>query len=294
MLRRHILPFEDYKLRSEKHKSRIYGLLGTYFDDRGRGKAHAILDFLVEYYSFRRSHLLNWSPGINSRIQAENKEQTPEGNFWVCDDLLYEISPDGLTKKKKHGLRWILSLLESIDKREASFQCRGMHEWAMVYATNERRHASLHLRLSTEQIDSFVRSQPIGCSHIDAFRFFTEAARPLNKFQPDRETQLEHDQPGCIHVNMDLYKWAYKAWPYISSDLIAETLELALEARILDMQASPYDLEMYQLKPVRIETEEGRMEYEHRQQLLSERAKPLRKNLITAYQELLEYDFVVS
>jgi hypothetical protein len=93
---------------------------------------------------------------------------------------------------------------------------------------------------------------------------------------------------------MDLYKWAYKAWPYISSDLIAETLELALEARILDMQASPYDLEMYQLKPVRIETEEGRMEYEHRQRRLSERAKPLRKNLITAYQELLEYDFVVS
>jgi hypothetical protein len=93
---------------------------------------------------------------------------------------------------------------------------------------------------------------------------------------------------------MDVYKWAYKAWPYISSDLIADTLELALEARILDMQASPYDLSMYNLTPVCIETNEGRLEYEHRQRILSERARPLRKQLIEAYQKLFETIFVVS
>jgi hypothetical protein len=288
------ISFEEYLHRSNKHKHRIHSLLGDYFDDRSRGKRHAILDFLVEYYSFKRSHLVTWSPGFPVSIESSEKHHIPEGNFWIQRGSYYEINLESLSEKKQAALRWILSLLGSIDQREARFNCRGMHEWAMVYASKERRHAYLDLRFSQKQIDDFVRSQPIGCSHIDAFRFFTEQARPLNTFQPERHTQIEHDQPGCIHVNMDVYKWAYKAWPYISSDLIADTLELALEARILDMQASPYDLSMYNLTPVCIETNEGRLEYEHRQRILSERARPLRKQLIEAYQKLFETIFVVS
>jgi hypothetical protein len=288
------ISFEEYLYKSETHKARIHAMLGSYFDERGRGKSHAILDFLVEYYSFRRSHLLTWSPGLLHHIETDQANQQPEGNFWLASGTYYVIPSDNLSSKKKQNLHWNLRLLEAIDQREARFQCQGMHEWAMVYATTEKRHSSLNLRLSNDEIDAFVRSQSLGCSHIDAFRFFTEEARPLNKFQPIRETQIEFDQPGCIHVNMDLYKWAYKAWPYISSDLIADTLELALEARILDMQASPYDLSAYHLEPVRIETEEGRQEYEYRQRTLSEQAKPLRKRLINAYYHIFEYDFVVS
>lgn len=294
MLQSSTISYKDYLFKLDKHKARIQALLGSYFDDRSRGKSHAILDFLVEYYSFRRSHLLSWSPGIGIKIESDESNQQPEGNFWIHNGSNYEVNSEALNPKKLQSLRWNLSLLEAIDQREARFQCRGMHEWAMVYATKEQRHSTLDLRLSRKQIDDFVRSQPLGCSHIDAFRFFTEQARPLNKFQPKRETQIEHDQAGCIHVNMDLYKWAYKAWPFISSDLIADSLELALEARVLDMQASPYDLRAYHLDPVRIETEEGRKEYEHSQRALSERADPLRKQLILAYHELLESLFVVS
>jgi hypothetical protein len=51
---------------------------------------------------------------------------------------------------------------------------------------------------------------------------------------------------------------------------------------------------MYDLAPVCIETNEGRLEYEHRQRILSERARPLRKQLIQAYNQLFESIFVVS
>ena len=41
---------------------------------------------------------------------------------------------------------------------------------------------------------------------------------------------------------MDLYKWAYKLGPLVESELVMDCLELAADARELDMRASPYDL----------------------------------------------------
>ncbi len=40
---------------------------------------------------------------------------------------------------------------------------------------------------------------------------------------------------------MDLYKWAWKLGPWVPGELFIQTLELAIEARTLDMEASPYD-----------------------------------------------------
>ena len=60
------------------------------------------------------------------------------------------------------------------------------------------------------------------CSHFDAFRFFTAPARPLNVLAPTRETQHALEQPGCLHANMDLYKWAYKLSPLVPSELVAD------------------------------------------------------------------------
>ena len=55
-----------------------------------------------------------------------------------------------------------------------------------------------------------------------------------------------------------------------------------MELRDLDMRASPYDLAAYGLEPVRIETPEGRKEYEKEQTRLAEKAAPLRQRLIAA------------
>ena len=80
------------------------------------------------------------------------------------------------------------------------------------------------------------------CTHIDAYRFFTPAAVPLNAHEPTRATQHEWEQPGCLHANMDLYKYAMWFQPFTSSDLVADCFALARQARELDMRAAPYDL----------------------------------------------------
>ena len=75
----------------------------------------------------------------------------------------------------------------------------------------QRRHGSWPLRLGAEGTDTVVRSMPVRCTHYDAFRFFTPGARPLNKIAPTLEARGDNEQPGCVHVTMDLFKWAMKA-----------------------------------------------------------------------------------
>src|SRR5262249_42454941 len=127
-----------------------------------------------------------------------------------------------------------------------------------------------------------VEANRVRCSHFDAYRFFTEPARPLNALRPTRENQPELDQPGCLHANMDLYKWAYKLSPLIPSELVADCFGLAREIRTLDMRASPYDLEALGYPPVRVETPEGRAEYITEQRAFAARAAVLRARLIEA------------
>jgi hypothetical protein len=79
---------------------------------------------------------------------------------------------------------------------------------------------------------------------------------------------------------MDLYKWSAKLGPIVPGDLWLDTFELAWDARILDMEASPYDCREYGLGVVAIETPEGKAEYVARQRALSERASVLRDRLV--------------
>jgi hypothetical protein len=95
------------------------------------------------------------------------------------------------------------------------------------------------------------------------------------------------DQPGCLHVNMDLYKWAYKFSPWVSSELIWDCFCLAARTREIDMRASPYDLRSQGFAPIRIETAEGRKEYEGEQRAILSAAVPLRKRLWEAYNDLV-------
>ena len=131
----------------------------------------------------------------------------------------------------------------------------------MVYRSAEFRHGAVPLRLGSAGTDAVVESMPLRCSHFDAFRFFTAEAVPRNAERLTRESQLHREQPGCLHANMDLYKWALKLGPLVESDLLLDCLELAAAARELDMRASPYDLTDYGFAPIRVEQPAGRAEY---------------------------------
>ena len=144
------------------------------------------------------------------------------------------------------------------------------------------------LRLPQSEIDQLVETRPLTCTHFDAFRFFAEDAQPLNRTPLTLLERPQQEQPACIHANMDLYKWAFKCMPWIGSQLLRDCFELAMAARLIDMRASPYDLQGFlDEPPIPIETPAGRAEYERQQRIIYENALPLRQRLIDAIEGLL-------
>lgn len=245
-------------------------------------------DFLFEYYSYRPGQLARWHPGFGLTLAGREAVEYLEHKY-------YMQTPDGVTADigallpaRRNFLLWLRDMLRATGERAAVFGCFGLHEWAMVYRAPEVRHEKYPLRLTSNEVAAVVDSMALRCTHYDAFRFFTAAARPLNRHQLTREGSPEFEQGGCLHANMDLYKWAYKLAPFSSSELVADAFELAREIRQLDMEASPYDLRSLGYEPVLLETPEGRAVYEERQRGFAQRAEPLRARLAELCEELLE------
>lgn len=284
-----IVDFDEWRSSFDHHQKLLEKILNPYLKKRSEQKKDPVLDFLFEYYKFRPSHLMRWSPGIGVKLQHHGrKDQLPEVSELSVDDKYAFLDPSLFPDKRLRATLWIRDLLVKTNNSKPFFGCFGMHEWAMVYRAEGVRHTQLPLRFSDDKIADIVESRPVLCTHFDAYRFFTDAAKPLNKHQLTRDTFQDTEQPGCIHSNMDIYKWAYKLYPWISSDIIREAFFLALDARTIDMKASPYDLRNHGMEPIKIETETGRKEYLAHQTAIWEKGKPVRQTLIEAYDELLD------
>jgi hypothetical protein len=286
-----VIAESEWMARSEAHHESAREFTAGPRTRRDRGERHPVEDFLFEYYPYPFALIEQWHPGHGKAIRFSDPESLPvrfkSPKYRIDGDMCY---PDGTTLSEKQlgRLGWIESLLRATRNHLPNFACHGLHEWAMVYRAEEVRHSSLApLRLPQEQIDELIRSRPIACTHHDAFRFFAKDAKPLNRLQPSLETRHENEQPGCVHANMDLYKWAAKAMPWVGSELLLEMFQLASELRDLDMRASPYDLSEWKVKPVKIETQEGRVEYETEQRRLAEKARLLRAKLIASIERVL-------
>lgn len=256
--------------------------LGAYLEARSKGKKEAVIDFMFEYYFFKPSKLKKWSPGFGKilHIDESYKELNLEHLPLIQFDSYSTLDIKAFPKKRVGALIWQLNLQEAILNQTKQFNCFGLHEWAMLYKTDEYRHPYLSLRISQEVIDETVQNSNLKCTHFDAYRFFTQEALPLNQNQLDRDKVLAFEQGGCLHNNMDLYKWVTKFYPFTSTELIWDCFCFALDTRILDMEASPYDVQDYGYGFVPIETHAGRMEYATRQKKLAERAENLRIRLI--------------
>lgn len=272
----------------KKHSARADMLTGTYLKRKSQHIKQPVMDFLFEYYSFRPSLLGRWTPGIGVALETSPDAPLPEISEFVTGNGLAWLNPEFFPDRRLKPARWILKMLKNTRAARPSFSCFGMHEWAMVYKTKDPRHNQVPLRMNSDELAAFVDSRPLLCTHFDAFRFFTPEAAPKNRYRPTRENFEHMEQPGCIHTNMDLYKWAYKLYPWINSSLILEAFELAVAARTIDMQASPYDLSGQGLAPIKIETEEGRAEYKEKQKEISERGIMVRDKLIAEYEYFFE------
>jgi hypothetical protein len=90
---------------------------------------------------------------------------------------------------------------------------------------------------------------------------------------------------------MDLLKIAMKLKPFVDAVLIQRILQVALEARRLDVAASPYDATAYGVGVIPIETQKGREEYRELQQELMMKVEPIRRDLLRAYETVLALGF---
>jgi hypothetical protein len=282
------LPPVTWMPLARAHAERADAMTAGHRARRATGERHAIEDFLYDYYGTRPAQLRRWHPGVGTGLVP--LRGSPEHASWKW----YRTYPDGVAtldteaymQARGESVRYIHGLLTATASRPVFSGCFGLHEWAMVYRQPERRHP-LPLRLGQAGTDRVVESHPIRCTHFDAFRFFTPEAVGLNRLQPTRATQVDLDQPGCLHAAMDCHKWAGKLGPAVPGALALDCFALAADIRLLDMQASPYDLSSYGQPAVKIETPEGKAEYIARQREFARRAAALRARLIRVCDELL-------
>jgi hypothetical protein len=279
------LPEPVWRERQTRHVERLRAFAEDRTARAARHEKHPVHDFLFEYYSFRPAHLLRWSPGPDAVLEGAVPADIRWKEFVPVDGGMV-LQAESFPEHRRSFVRWALGYLEGIAARPPQFGCFGLHEWAMVYRTPDVRHARTPLRLSPESIAATVEAEELCCTHFDAFRFFSLAATPRNRHRLTRDVTDRFDQGGCIHVTMDLYRYAYKIAPWVRGELIADAFELAWAARQLDMRASPYDLSGLGLTPIRIETPEGKAEYIRYQREIAGAAVPVRDQLIRAYRDL--------
>lgn len=290
VLTREVLDAPSWRARRSAHEERVDVWVGPHLERRRAREAHPVEDFLFTYYSQRPAALRRWHPGFGTVLEDAEEYVGVKGYVELPTG-----STTGVTVSREHVaaqaplLRALHTLLTATASRPPQLGCFGMHEWAMVYRLDpsDVRHASWPLRLGPEGTGEVVERHRIACSHFDAFRFFTDEARPLNTLSPGRDDRASFEQPGCLHAGMDLYKHAFRLSPMVPSELVADCFELAHDIRVLDMRASPYDLSGLGYSPVRVETTDGKQEYVAAQRTFAERGRPLRARLIAEIERLL-------
>jgi hypothetical protein len=274
-----MLTCSTWEPQANAHATRADAATAGRRERAARGQKHPIEDFLYEYYGARPSLLRRWHPGIG--VGLEDAPEHAQWRFYRTAGGNTQVDALEFWAARGPTLAAVQALLTATASRPAVRGCFGLHEWAMVYRDADTRHA-LPLRLGRDGTDEVVESHDVVCTHIDAFRFFTPDAVPRNALQLTRADQVTREQPGCLHANMDLFKWATKLAPAVPSDLVLDAFELAMEIRYVDMRASPYDVRELGLAPIAIETVEGKSEYARRQGEFAERASELRDRLIEA------------
>ncbi len=286
-----ILDETTWLAEQARHRERVQPWVSGRLERQSRGRKHAIEDFLFDYYPYSPGKLATWHPGYP--VVLEGQQSQPYLRLSG-----YRSTGDGATadiawlEPRRARLNAAISILDGAAARPPVTGCFGLHEWAMTYGLTqeELRHAYLPLRVTPAEVSATVDAIGLRCTHMDAFRFFTPDAVPLNELQPTRDTQPALEQPGCLHAAMDLYKYAFWFSPLVPSDLIMDCFENAVSAREIDMRASPYDMDPFGLEPIRVETAEGRREYAAAQQDLMASTAPLRARLITALSGLRQAD----
>ncbi len=282
-----ILSEEEWLSLKAEHQDFVSPWIEAYRKRRALGQSHPVHDFLFAYYQTNRQVFLKWRPMADMKLGGSKAKEFLQDDRYCEFEEGVGLNIEAISPKDRDRIQWVENLLRQSIDRPPRFNCFGLHEWAMVYKTKAIRHEKTPLRFNPSEIARVVESLPICCTHYDAYRFFTDAAKPYNTANPGRENRADNEQFGCVHFNMDLYRWSYKLSPWIGSEFIDKAFKLAIEARSLDMRASPYDVSEYGYEPIPIESSEGREQYVKEQVDLFQRGRRLAETLQKECQFLL-------
>ncbi len=295
-----VLTAQQWQTLACAHADRVGAYTDPLLQLHKKGMKHPVYDFLFSYYYLSAGALKRWHPGAGVVVANPGQNSAAEHADWkfyrevrpnTAANLRYggwTVDTARFRQQRARMLEFVPRMLSATEARPAKLSCFGLHEWAMAYKSDKHgiRHSTVPLRLGAQGTDEVVETHNISCTHFDAFRFYAPEARGMNRIQPTRDTMVELEQPGCLHANMDLYKWATKLIPAISSDLVADCFELAWDIRVLDMKASPYDLADWGFAPIAIESPEGKAEYVRAQRDFSDRSQILRRRLIDSINQI--------
>ena len=283
-----VLAEEEWQALARRHEEAVTPWIDAYRARRDRRETHPVHDFLFTYYRVKRGVLKRWRPSAGKVLQGAAARTFLADERYREDRAGVRLHLAKLDDAAVRRIQGVMALLKAAKARPPRFNCFGLHEWAMVYKADEVRHETTPLRVSSSELERIVESSTIRCSHFDAFRFFTREATGLNALQPKPELRAELEQFGCVHFNMDLYRWSCKLSPWVGSEVIREAFRLALKARELDMRASPYDLGKYGYEPILIETPEGREQYQAEQYQIYRAGQSVAERLLAECALLLE------
>lgn len=273
---------DEWESLEAKHHERADQLTAGHRQRAANRETHPVWDFLFTYYSYKPSVMRKWHPGVGVSLLGTTGTPREGMRFYTTDaNGSATLDVETVRAERGSGISHIGELLRNTSGRSARFDCFGMHEWAMVYKQEVHRHAA-PLRLGQAGTDAVVEAADLKCTHYDAYRFFTPAAAPRNAIEPTRQLQLLIEQPGCLHAGMDLYKWALKLGPLLAGDIVLDAFDLAADIRLLDMQASPYDISAWGFDAVAVETPEGKAEYVRQQRGFALRGEEIRARMIAA------------
>lgn len=289
-----VLPAEEWIPRWHQHVQESELRTTAHVERRKRGEKHPLEDFLWDYYPLRPGRFRTWYPGIDDdgvvALERPASSFSEAHSYWTQiaqsrwfitsnDDSYCYLDVEAFSQARAHGIEFFRALLHKLQNTAPTFGCLGWHEWAMAYRIDELRHP-LPLRLGTEKTNLLVEQAHIRCTHFDAYQFFSPAAMDLNTVRPTYETVIEFEQPGCVHVSMDLLRTCVQLGPLIPGELLIQCYDLALRARTIDMAASPYDCSSLGVEAIKIETAEGKARYIREQQKLTELARPIRGKIL--------------
>ena len=276
------LPRPQWEALAAAHEARVDVATAAHRERRADGRTHPVEDFLFRYYSNSPARLRRWHPGAGVALEdAGGLPRATWAHYRVAGDAVV-LDVEGFLAGTVAPVGFVRSCCRPRSPGPRSWAASGCTSgpWCTGPGPTTCGTRAGRCAWGAKGTDAVVERHGIRCSHFDAYRFFTESARPRNALRPTRDSQVALEQPGCLHAGMDVYKWAFKLTPLVPSDLVADAFDLAREIRVLDMEASPYDLRDLGYQPVPIETPEGKAAYLERQRTFAERSNALRRRLL--------------